>query len=245
MRTRLISILSMLALLAVGCTQDSDSGNANNASGFIGCTPRTATGDTPMIDDLSDGDGTVLPNEGREGGWYVFNDGTGQQYPAASTETTAEGCAANPAEAPVTNGRACTSGSGFTAWGGAIGVAINNVACVSCAYDASVYGGVRFTLSGVVTGNLRFEIVTNDTLGVTWGGRCEDPSVCCDVHGIDVVATTDPTEYEVRFDELVQMGWGTPVVFDPTEITAFQWYVHLTGTEVAFQNLCIDDLSFF
>lgn len=241
-----ILVIGTVMIVGSGCSESSGNRDGSDTPKlFSSCSAHAATGSSPMIDDLDDGDAIVLPNEGRMGSWFVFNDGTGMQDPEPSAAVSAEDCAANPSEPPVLNGRACTSGNGFTEWGGALGVSLNTVDCVDCAYDATVYQGIRFTLSGTVTGALRFEVVTNDTNGTVWGGRCEDEEVCTDAHGTSITPTATASVYEVRFDELLQVGWGTPSVFNPAEVNKLTWFVHLDGTEVNFQNLCVDDVTFF
>jgi len=41
------------------------------------CTPSEASGLTPLIDNMADGDTGIIPQDGRMGGWYTYGDGTG------------------------------------------------------------------------------------------------------------------------------------------------------------------------
>ncbi len=45
------------------------------------CVDVVATGSPGLIDDFSDGNGEILPNDGRDGYWYV---GTGQHQVATN-----------------------------------------------------------------------------------------------------------------------------------------------------------------
>jgi hypothetical protein len=85
-------------------------GGVASTGGATACVPTKATGLHPLIDNMADGDGAILQQDGRSGGWFTFNDGSGSQQPA------------DAAALAITPGWICTSGSGFTTWGAGLGV---------------------------------------------------------------------------------------------------------------------------
>jgi hypothetical protein len=212
------------------------------------CSDVTATGTPTLIDDLNDGNGLILRNDGRQGAWSTYNDGTGTQSPTASSATTCD-----PAYTfTPTEKRACTSGSGFTGWGAAIGLSLlMGTSCVSCNYNAlairQLYLGIRFTVSVTsVTGKLRFDLSTANTQGQAWGGTCAVDS-CLDAFGKEITATSQPQPVEVAWAELTHAGWGDKdIALDYRLLQVMRWtVVPQGGTPASFTNLCIDDVQFF
>jgi len=228
--------------VAVGCSTGRADVNCPNCP----CSDYVAKGSPGLVDDLNDGNGYILENDGRRGGWYTYNDGTGIQTPAGAPPGPPYVC--EPETFVPTNGQACTSGSGFTSWGAGLGVGLLSGAdCVSCKYDATAYSGVRFTISGSVVGSVRFMVVTTATHNVRWGGTCADDKVCADNYGTNVTITTQPQVVEVPWTILRQSGWGTPVLFNVRELNNLQWEVdrNTTAPVVSFDSLCVDDVSFY
>lgn len=202
------------------------------------------TGPTDLIDDLEDGDDSINETNGRLGGWYTFNDEstTGSQIPPASGFTTTTGGADGSAFS------AGTSGTGFTVWGAGMGFDLNNPEAVGmtgprAAYDSSRYTGVAFKAKGNVKITLSVE-----TVGVTpvdRGGTCTPGTMegeeCDDLHGKLLDLTSDWQEYVIPFAELRQGGWGRPVPFAATDVTAvlFQTDANLTF------DISVDDVRFY
>jgi len=119
--------------------------------------------------------------------------------------------------------------------------------CRSCNYDASAYkGGVRFTISGKVTGTSRFVVQTAETSDVQFGGRCTDGAKCWDAFGVDIDVTVQPKVVEIAWTTLRQQGWGTPALFDLRHASGLSWQVNKSGTTPAsFDNFCVDDVAFY
>jgi hypothetical protein len=203
--------------------------------GTARCPTGTGAGSPGLVDDLNDGDSWILQNDGRKGTWYTFNDGTGSQTPPGNP--TLFTCAS------PTNGRMCTSGSGFTSWGAGIGLALNWSPSCAGVYDASAYRGVRFTLSGTIQDgkSLRFGIGTTATSPPEAGGTCQSASACTDSYGAYVTPTTAPQPISFYFSELHQAGWGAVTPWTPAETTTLLW---LTDAS-AFTDVCVDDVAFF
>ena len=68
------------------------------------CSDYVAKGSPGLVDDLNDGNGYILENDGRSGGWYTYNDGTGIQTPAGAPPGPPYVC--EPETFAPTNGQA-------------------------------------------------------------------------------------------------------------------------------------------
>ena len=234
--------VSWSAGLGGGVANGGTSLTGGTAGAASGCTAVLATGSPGLIDDLNDGDGIIPMNDGRNGGWYLVNDGTGNQ---TSSVASATGCDPTYSFSP-TNDQACTSGDGFQVWGAAMGIEIlGGPDCKSCNYDATAYHGVSFTISGTVQGALRFMVITADTHGTQWGGTCTTESVCADSYGVPLQVTPDQRVVQVAWSDLAQAGWGTPMSLNLHQVQTLQWSVEINSTSASFQNLCVDNVAFY
>ncbi len=231
------ALVPLLSSLACG-----SGGGAAGSEGPGVCQEMAATGSSPLIDDLNDGDEHILSNEGRQGTWYVYNDGTGTQTPTPRPPKT---CGTDWSF-PVTDGQACTHGSAFTKYGAAVGVTLNATPgnCKSCNYDASVYKGVRFTISGDVPGGtVNLRVNTADSMNVLYGGTCSDDAACGDAYCANVNVSSTPQTVEIPWTQLRQQGWGTKATFDLRRLFNLAWQTQ-PGGGAAF-SFCVDDVSFF
>jgi hypothetical protein len=201
--------------------------------------------DDGKIDDFEDGDANVLPIGGRNGGWFSFNDGTsGVQIPPA-----------NVLPLPLPDGRngslaLHTVGSGFTAFGSAVGVAPAALDNLAIAYNASGYKGVRFTYSSTSFNSVRFNVSTTDTADTANGGTCvPGPQTCFDDFGVFLGPSADFSTFpptpafttaEIRWENLAQLGFGTGFQFDPAHVLTIKWQFS------AFDNFnfILDDVEF-
>ncbi len=250
-------------------------GGVASTGGATACTPTKATGSYPLIDDMSDGDGGIPPQDGRSGGWFTFNDGSGVQLPS------------DPGALAATPGWICTSGSGFITWGAGLGVTLDSdTSGKSCNYDGSVYKGVTFKIQGTVTGGrVRFGILTSDiaAAATTNGGTCVSSSTlandCDDAYGvwltpISFASTTGFSCFNgssqwscatatsagsvavtIPFSSMVQEGWGRSIPFDLAHMLHLDWqakdYCSDPATGVTSYlgptsfNFCIGNLSFY
>ena len=151
------------------------------AGGTSTCQPRSATGNSPLIDNMADGDGAIILQDGRSGGWYTYNDNTGTQTPAAPQVAAGQG-------------QICTSGFGFIDWGAGLGVSLDADATKSCDYDGSIYKGISFWIEGVaVGGEVRFTVQTSNIASSNAGGTCVASGTtndCDDTYGANLVSTT-------------------------------------------------------
>jgi hypothetical protein len=202
------------------------------------------TGPSDLIDDLEDGDDAINETNGRIGGWYTFNDEstTGTQIPPGTGFTATTGGAEGSAFS------AGTSGSGFTVWGAGMGFDLNNPEAVGGTggrgpYDASPYKSIAFKARGNIAVRVALE-----TVGVTptdRGGTCTPSTVegmeCEDLHGVMLNLTGEWQDVEVEFAALRQGGWGRPMPFAATEVTA----VLFQADKDLMFDFAVDDVRFY
>jgi len=194
--------------------------------------PRRAR-DQPLIDDLEDGNIQIPEFDGRMGGWYIYDDGTGGRQQPSPLRVTTESAA-------VGTTAIRTYGEGFTSWGAAIGLAftISELDYGNCPYDASAYDGVSFWARG--SGTIRFHISTMDTATVEEGGRCTGEK-CWDDYGIELALEDEWQHFVVRWEDLARGGWGVDSEFDPRELLLMHWQ-----QEHALEfDTWVDDLRFY
>ncbi|WP_437806496.1 hypothetical protein [Sorangium sp. So ce1078] len=101
--------------------------------------------------------------------------------------------------------------------------------------DMSTFQGIRFRVRSEGS-PVRFEIGTIFTAPDV--GHCSD---CLDNHGIDVWAGSAWTAVELRWWDLTQQGWGTPVPFEPWAIMNLSWRTP-AGQPLGIE---IDDVELF
>lgn len=242
--------LCVFPFLVVACSGDNPSRGSSTAGGSGGgtfvptatpCMDAVGTGTNGLIDSLDDGDGFIELTDGRQGDWATFNDGTGEQLPPSPVGA----CDTNYRFLP-SNGKACTSGSGFTDWGAALSILLNWGGCNNCRYDASAYQGIRFTLSGETSlTQLRFAIPIAATQSAEFGGSCT--ADCFNHYGVIVTPKSEAQVVSVLFTELTQASdWGTQVPWNPQELLSLGWNLTASGTpaaDMAF-DICVDDVEF-
>jgi hypothetical protein len=205
------------------------------ATGGIPATDGSAAA-LALIDDLEDGDGNIIPIDGRQGYWYTFNDGTltGTQLPVWGGRIFR----AQPiTDRPGSNFAAWTQGSGFTNWGGGMGFYLNGS---SGFYNANKYSGVTFwakvapnSMNGV-----RVDISDNQT--VSDGGICTS---CWNFFGKNMVLSTTWQRYSCLWSDLTQqVNWGdTFPAINPTKLREMRFGTLTTGVDF---NIYVDDVSF-
>ena len=193
-----------------------------------------------MIDDMEDGDDSILPVHGRRGSWFILNDGTaGAQQAPTGTPFTMSAIAGGRGASLYA---ARTSGQGFKSWSPLFGFWLNKLpAGLKQPYDASPYAGITFWAKSDTSQLVRVQLPDKDTdpdgqvcVGAGTGG-------CSDHFGKTIVVTPQWVKYTVLFSQLSQAGWGRKAAsFDPS--TAY-------GIEFQFQLLAafdcwIDDIAF-
>lgn len=188
-----------------------------------------ATGENPLIDDFEDGDQLSLVHDGRNAGWYFYNDETtGTQDVSVVADPTGE-------RGIVLS----VKGEGFAEWGSGFGVSMN-WAEGQCTYDASIYDGVQFWARG--SGNPRVTLQNISVRPVADGGECPADASCFDSHGVALTLTDEWTFVKLPFTSFVQAGWGTPVgPLLPEAIYLMEFQFPALDTF----DVSLDDVSFY
>jgi hypothetical protein len=191
-----------------------------------------------MIDNFEDGDGALIPNGGRQGYWYIFNDATmgATQTPAIDMVLPESGGAAGTSLAMH------TTGSGFAEWGAGIGIDLNNEGDpeggngIKMIYDASGFTGIVLTAKG--NAQLRAAVQIEATIPPAEGGTCD---IDCDPHGKVLLLTDEWQQFTLPFDQLNQEGWGTPASWDAAKVVGVQFKV-AKGVDFDFW---VDEIGFY
>jgi hypothetical protein len=203
-------------------------------------SPPRATGSNPLIDDMEDDNAYILPNDGRSGVWFTYNDASagGYQFPSAGNFTM------QPSPNPATNGQfaANTYGKGFLSWGAGMGFVLNS----GCPYDASVHTGLYFfARSEMAASSIYVLVPTAATTPASNGGTCVAVSstACYDDYQVAISVYPTWTGYFVPFSELTQQGWGTRASFDPRTLMGVNFQTR-SGDGYSF-SFSIDSISFY
>ncbi len=200
-----------------------------------------------LIDDMEDGDMYVLAGNGRNGYWEAVNDET-----AGATQDPSPGSfhMFTLAEAGIERtGSMSSAGMHVTndvgsGWGALIVVSMK---ADFGAYDASAYCGMHFwARRGPSVENFVVRVVDKHSSHLS--GLCIDSpdagnQQCNDDFHTSVAVTTEWKEYTVRFDELMQWGFGYAAdggVMDSSALHAISFYVD----EAEDYEIFVDDLAF-
>lgn len=260
--TKPYGVLASLVVLAIlpGC--DSGAGNASSPGGDsgpamnAGGSPMTSTdgamaaGPTniDMIDDMEDGDGSIITTNGRVGAWYAYNDladgkdTTGTQTPAAMTPGFPMASIDPPRDQSTK--AAETKGGGFTGWGAGIGFDLNNDGTSKHPYDASQYTGITFFARSTATGPGSLRVNVQDAQTAPEGGICDPKAAkgCNDHRGSSVTLTSDWKQYTLPFAAMKTLNFGQQFpTFMTDKLFAIQFQV---GVNVNF-DFWIDDIAFY
>ena len=263
MRIKTLLALCTTLTLTVACSDDGDPGDGytSDAASASGDGDGSETGDgdgdatdteetaetddgTPiesdnMIDNFEDGDNALIPNGGRQGYWYTFNDESegSMQTPPVDAVLPEEGGAVGTMMALH------TTGSGFAEWGAGIGIDLNNAGDpegggngIKMPYDASAFTGIVLRAKGVT--QIRASVQLVATIPPEEGGTCE---MDCDPHGKVLLLTDEWQEFLLPFDTLTQEGWGTPAAWDASTLVGLQFK---TGANATF-DFWIDEIGFY
>jgi hypothetical protein len=207
----------------------------------FGCASDTPSSTCPApkgmeISNFEDGGNGVAQVEGRNGGWYVYNDGTGKQEPAVGKVSPAENGACESAFALR------TTGMDFTDWGAGIGTDLaTDKSNKKTAYDGSRYKGVRFYARSN-TGPIAVRVKIQDANTTPEGGICNDAmKLCNDTFGKDVMITADWLPYDVAFADTAQEGWGDKfAAVDTNRLFGIQ-----IQTRTSPFDFAVDEMSFY
>jgi hypothetical protein len=188
-----------------------------------------AQGSAPLIDDFEDRNARLVIQDGRTGHWFANGDSKAKQRPRADTT-------AFPVAIP--KGREQSRyGLHFSGAQLAKGAGIEAMFAPRNCYDASSYAGIELWAKG--PGRVQVLVAMIDVIERRWGGLCSEN--CYDSHRVALDLTPEWRRYSFRWEELRQLGYGTPLTFDLKRLWSVQFWVESADTPF---DLWIDDVSF-
>jgi hypothetical protein len=208
----------------IGPTEDSP---------LVACETAVGTGDATLIDDFEDLDDLTSALDGRDGGWYAYNDLSAGGAQVLEWIEVDDGATDGTGVLHIT-------GSGLAEYSGiGAGLRWTESGDEFCYYDASYYEGITFWARG--NSPIRVAFQTPAVRPVAEGGTCATTS-CYDAHGYNVSLSSVWTRYRIAFDAISQAGWGTNVgPFHPEELFTIEFQFN-PGANYDIQ---IDDLAFY
>lgn len=217
--------------------------SAGSAGSSAGSAP---VSDPDAIDDMEDDDAQIATVPGRNGYWYVGNDGTeaGTQEPTVGmfmmTALTAD-------ERPNSAYAARMKVEGFTGWGSVLGLNFFEQLGKVKAFDATEYCGVRYWGRAAAATTVRFRLPDGDTHPE--GGVCVDGGpagqACYDHFGVSAAFTSEWKEFTTMFDAVEQVGNGyqpADMKLKADQLFSLEW--SLPGGAGKAYEIWIDDVSF-
>lgn len=219
-------------------TPDAGSGGVGGAGGQPGA------GDGDAVDDMEDDDAQIGVTAGRNGRWYVGNDGTagGTQEPMVGAFRMS---ALTAGERDGSSFAARMQVEGFTSWGSVIGFNFVEQLGTVEGYDASAYCGVRYWAKAAAPTTLRFRVSDGNTHPA--GGVCVDGGgpgeACYDHFNKSAMFGTSWQQISASFAELLQTGSGyhpADKQLKTDELYGLEW--SLPGDGRAYE-IWIDDVE--
>jgi hypothetical protein len=199
------------------------------------CRPEVASSDVLLVDDFEDADVLLTRDTNLHGLWYVHNDGTGTQSPAADDARSAPDLIDGPGSARSPAHALHTTGSGFSGWGAFVAARLNAAQGKTCTVDLSAYSVLALSLRG--SGRVRFNLGTVATTPVADAGACHQDA--CSDYGASVELTEDWQDITVPLASLSQPDWATPTPFDPDSSVRLSFWA-----ESADFDFWLDDIRF-
>ncbi|WP_437939406.1 hypothetical protein [Sorangium sp. So ce341] len=211
-----------------------------------GCVEEPPTGepmDLSLIDDMEDGDGTIISlndaENPRRGAWFVGNDDLGTQEPGKNE--TFFMTAIEPPRGSSLSAAYSEADDKFTDWGALFGFRLNSNETETNpgVYDASEFRGITFFARADSGSSTKVLVDVVDVQTWNKGGICTQ----CDDHFTKIVTLTPCwTQYKVAFSELKQSGWGQ--AFEAVDLTKVWGIQFRFGARSPFK-LWIDDVAFY
>jgi hypothetical protein len=258
----LVGGLVLATVGAAGCGDDPQGnagtgGQGGNGAGGMGGADVTGECATPdpgpldYIDDMEDGNATLLFRGGRMAAWYTFSDETeGVMNPAPMS---------TPVMEPIPQERCAFSykamrvtGSGFSDWGSGFGfdfkTASVNGTWTKLPYDASDTRGITFwaRVGDPSITNVRLAVV--DQWSDPQGGHCDQTvtggdTACWDHFSSELSLTTEWHRFAFNWGQLTQRAFGLPRDnLDTANLLGVQF--QLPASAPVF-DVWIDDIAFF
>lgn len=249
-----IGLLGTSSLLAVAGCDDTPVGMAppttpvQTTPTAIGCTD-APPGTLDLIDDMEDGNATLLGRDGRIGQWYTYHDPTtGQLNPAQDTTPPMEAIPGGRCTATTSTKAMRVTGSGWTDWGAGFGFALKYTGGKETAYDATRFRGVTFwaRIGEMSVAGIRLSV--GDQWSRPAGGHCDEtvtqgPTACYDTFGTDFTFDGTWRRYVAPFASMGQRNFGLPrPEIDLASLLTMEF--NIPASSPAF-DIWIDDVAFY
>jgi hypothetical protein len=232
-----------------GSAGTSTSGSAAGGGGS-GVTAGSDAGgqagsDSTVVDDMEDADAQIGVAGGRNGYWYVGNDGTvgGTQAPTAAMFEMFELTSGEQQDSTYS---AHMKVSGFTGWGSVLGFNLVEQQTVVKAYDASEFCGVQFWGKAATTTSLQLRLPDGDTHpdGMVCKTSGAANTLCYDHFSAPIALTPAWKSFSITFASLQQPGTGYHPAdknFKADQLYAMEWA--LPGAGGKAHEIWIDDVT--
>ncbi|HVY26732.1 MAG TPA: hypothetical protein VHB79_09275 [Polyangiaceae bacterium] len=239
-----------------GGTGTNNGGSAPNGgalaggTGSVGGTTMTNAGsggtavvDPPtgvdMLDDMEDGNFSLLPKPPRYGFWYVAGDATvGGKLPKIEQLVAT----IDPARGASSKG-VHFEASGFKGWGSSVGLSFSDASQKRGPYNAGNALGISFWVRGSVADStqlkVQFPITATDPSGKLCGGAGQGQ--CLDHFSTQITVTSTWTQVPILFSAIYQAGWGVPVEggFDPGQMLGIEWSAGTSNLDIWIDDLAL------
>ncbi len=232
-------VCALAALLAVACitapsgtsatAPAAPSANAASAKSsgkrIAPCSDKRAA--ARLIEDAEDGDGSVLLDGGRSGGWFNYKDEAG----SSNVFGIENGGAKGSQRAAHMKGELKTAEVIYAGMGISLG---------SDPFDASMYKGVAFRARIGAGSSTKVRFTVSDVNTEPAGGVCKN---CYNHFGADLTLTSEWADYRFDFEKLAQAaGWGDKFrEIVPNAVFSLGWGVNDKGKPY---DVWVDDVSF-
>jgi hypothetical protein len=187
--------------------------------------------DPLTIDDMEDGDASICQNNGRQGAWFNFGDGSGgTQSFTPNADTNGERGASRRA--------VHFTGSGYTSWGAIAGINLDSDGASRQAYNAGGTGGLTFWMKSNTPVTVELPILA--TALIADNGTCVEGTPDCNDHFRFPITSPAAawTQYRVPFTALRRSGSAT---WNPADLLGVQFHV----TQGESFDVWIDDIAFY
>ncbi len=226
-----------------GSTGNNNGGSTGNAS--LQCDGDPGTG---VLSDFEGGTAKLLDLEGRQGSWFLYDDGTagGTQTPAkvVNMPLAAEGPGACNSMFAFHTG-----GSGFDSWAGVgVNLAPKAMDGKKAGADLSAYSALTFRAKAAAPVLVRVAISDKNT--EPDGGVCTvttvntDKTRCADHFGKEITIGANWMDYKIPFSEFAQRGFGLAVPSGLDKKNAFTLFfqARAQGAGALSYDLWLDDV---
>jgi hypothetical protein len=200
------------------------------------CAGGTPPSDTALIDDFEDGDAKPFKGYQREAWWFTVSDKTPGSV--LSPDGTFKPAALPAAEASRDNAFAAhVTASGQTEWGMTFSTTLRwSNEGVHCPLNVSAFRGIKFRAKG--PGTIQLKVEVPGTTPPDYGGECSKN--CYDSPGKLIRLSDHWEEYQARWEQLQQGGWGAEVRFDPARVLGLAFAVGVAALPADFW---VDDVA--